>query len=434
MNAWAIALILLSGLSGWLIAKVKADKKNLSLKAENKSLTEQLTAVQAREAEANDRLQEARSEGEKHRIALSRKEVELEKLQEARQRERGELENLQKKFGDAFENLANRILEQKSEKFTLQNKANLENLLGPLEKRIQRFEEKVEQTNKEQISRNEGLKQQISNLKTLNEQVTQETHNLIRALKSDSKTQGNWGELVLERILEKSGLEKGREFDVQQRYTAEDGSQQKPDVIIHLPDGKSLIIDAKVSLTAYEKWCNEEDEGRRAAFLKQHLNSLEGHIKELGEKHYHMLQGVKAPEFVLMFVPIEPAFASALAVKHDLYGKAFDRNIVIVTPSTLLATLRTIASLWQHENRQRNAEEIARQAGTLYDKFAGLVEDLKMVGRRLDGAKTSYEDAMNKLCEGRDNLVRKVEKLRTLGAKSKKTLPTKLLNRADEDA
>ncbi|MEH0007517.1 MAG: DNA recombination protein RmuC [Flavobacteriales bacterium] len=430
MNEWITAVLI--GLLGWLVTQVRSGKKNTALQAQSEGLRNNLADLKTREEATHRQLAETRAERENYRIALSKKEVELQNAHEKLEKGRDELEKLQEKFTTAFENLANKILEEKSEKFTLQNRNNLESLLNPLGEKIKDFEEKVARTNEEHIARNEGLKQQITSLKELNEQITQEANNLTKALKGDSKTQGNWGELVLERILEKSGLEKGREFDVQQRYTAENGLQQRPDVIIHLADDRSLIIDSKVSLTDYEKWCNEVEESKKARFLKLHLASVERHIKTLSDKNYHMLYQIGSPEFVLMFVPIEPAFAAALIAKQDLYDEAYKKNVIIVTPSILLATLRTIYSSWQSEKRQRNAAVIARQAGALYDRFSRFVDDLETVGKRMDSASASYSQAMNKLCKGRGNLVSHVENLRKLGAQSKKRLAPKLLRRADE--
>lgn len=434
MNDWITGVLigLLGTLLGWLVAQVRSGKKNTALQAQNEGLRNNLTGLKTREEAAHRQLAETRAERENYRIALSKKEVELQNAYEKLEKGRDELEKLQEKFTTAFENLANKILEEKSEKFTLQNRNNLKSLLNPLGEKIKDFEEKVAQTNKEHIIRNEGLKQQITSLKELNEQITREANSLTKALRGDSKTQGNWGELVLERILEKSGLEKGREFDVQQCYTAENGLQQRPDVIIHLPDDRSLIIDSKVSLTAYEKWCNEVDESKKAGFLKLHLASVERHIKTLSDKNYHMLYQIGSPEFVLMFVPVEPAFAAALIAKQDLYDEAYKKNVAIVTPSILLATLRTIYSLWQSEKRERNAAVIARQAGALYDQFSGFVDDLETVGKRMESAKRSYGQAMNKLCGSSRSLINRAENLRKLGAQSKKRLPPKLLRRADE--
>ncbi|PTM05135.1 MAG: DNA recombination protein RmuC, partial [Bacteroidetes bacterium] len=256
--------------------------------------------------------------------------------------------------------------------------------------------------------------------------------NLTKALKGDSKTQGNWGELVLERVLEKSGLEKDREYFVQQNFQREDGSRAMPDVVLHLPDSKKMIIDSKVSLTAYERMVNTEDEDR-TLFLKAHVNSIKKHVDDLSAKNYQDLYDIESPDFVLMFIPIEPAFAVAINEDNSLYNKAFEQNIVIVTPSTLLATLRTIDSMWNNEKQQQNAIEIAKQAGALYDKFEGLVTDLTGVGKKIDAAKTDYSSAMNKLVEGKGNLISRVEKIKKMGAKAKKSLPESIIKRASED-
>ena len=268
----------------------------------------------------------------------------------------------------------------------------------------------------------------------MNEQMSKEAVNLTKALKGDSKIQGNWGELVLERVLEKSGLEKGREYEMEKSFDDETGKQQRlrPDVIIHLPDNKKMIVDSKVSLTAYEKYVNAEDTEEGEYFLKEHIASLNRHITQLSEKKYEDLYQIESPDFVLLFVPIEPAFAIAINKDNQLYNKAFEKNIVIVTPSTLLATLRTIDTMWNNEKQQRNAIEIARQAGALYDKFEGLVIDLTKVGKKMDEAKTEYKGAMNKLVDGRGNLITSVEKIKKLGAKAKKSLPDAVIQRAED--
>lgn len=327
--------------------------------------------------------------------------------------------------------MASKILDEKSEKFTLQNKENIKQILTPLQEKIQVFEKKVEDTQKESISMHSALKEQLLGLKDLNQQMTKEATNLTRALKGDSKMQGNWGELVLERVLEKSGLEKDREYFVQQSFATAEGSRVLPDVVLHLPDNKKMIIDSKVSLTDYERYVNA-DEDDRPQFLKAHVNSIRKHVDQLSDKKYEDLYDIESPDFVLMFIPIEPAFAIAINDDNSLYNKAFEKNIVIVTPSTLLATLRTIDTMWNNEKQQRNAIEIARQAGALYDKFQGLVSDLTGVGKKIDDAKKDYSSAMNKLVEGRGNLITSVEKLKKLGAKAKKSLPEAIIKRAED--
>nr|WP_315248384.1 DNA recombination protein RmuC [uncultured Flavobacterium sp.] len=371
-----------------------------------------------------------RNEKDSFAIQLSKKEVDFENLWERHKEQKAEITALQEKFTKEFENLANKILEEKSAKFTEQNSVNMKNILLPLQDKIQGFEQKVEQTHKESIDYHAALRQQILGLSEMNIQMSKETLNLTKALKGDSKMQGNWGELVLERVLEKSGLEKGREYEVQQSFTNTEGNRVFPDVVINLPDGKKMIVDSKVSLTAYEKWINEEEEFLKADLLKEHVNSIKRHVEQLGSKNYHDLYQIESPDFVLLFIPIEPAFAIALNQDSNLYNKAFEKNIVIVTPTTLLATLRTIDSMWANQKQQENAFEIARQAGALYDKFEGFVTDLVKIGNKIKDTKTEYENAMNKLVDGKGNLISSVEKLKKMGAKAKKSLPENIIARA----
>jgi len=366
-------------------------------------------------------------------IHLAKKENDFDNLLERNKEQKQEVEQLQEKFTKEFENLANKILEEKTIKFTEQNKENLKNILSPLQDKIQLFEKKIEDTHKESIDYHAALRQQILGLREMNEQMSKETINLTKALKGDSKMQGNWGELVLERVLEKSGLEKDREYFVQQSHTTEDGSRVFPDVIINLPDGKKMIIDSKVTLTAYERYINEEDSNLKSSHLKEHVVSINRHVEQLGNKNYHDLYHMESPDFVLLFIPIESAFAVALNEDTTLYNKAFEKNIVIVTPSTLLATLRTIDSMWTNQKQQENAIEIARQAGALYDKFEGFVGDLIKIGKKMDEAKTEYGNAMNKLVDGKGNLITSVEKLKKMGAKAKKALPESVLKRAENE-
>ncbi|WP_125723438.1 DNA recombination protein RmuC [Flavobacterium ustbae] len=371
-----------------------------------------------------------RTEKDSLAIQLSKKEVDFENLWERHKEQKSEISELQEKFTKEFENLANKILEEKSAKFTEQNTVNMKNILTPLQDKILVFEQKVEQTHKESIDYHAALRQQIIGLSEMNAQMSKETLNLTKALKGDSKMQGNWGELVLERVLEKSGLEKGREYEVQQSFSNAEGNRVFPDVIINLPDGKKMIVDSKVSLAAYEKWVNEESELLKIEFLKEHVISIKRHVEQLGSKNYHDLYQMESPDFVLLFIPMEPAFAIALNEDPSLYTKAFDRNIVIVTPSTLLATLRTIDSMWTNQKQQENALEIARQAGALYDKFEGFVSDLVRIGNKIKDTKTEYESAMNKLVDGKGNLISSVERLKKMGAKAKKSLPDAIIARA----
>ena len=365
-------------------------------------------------------------------VMLSRKESDFDHLWERHKEQKNEVADLQQKFTKEFENLANKILEEKSLKFTEQNKMNIASILSPLQEKIQHFEKKVDDTHKQSIDYHAALREQIRGLSDINAQMSKETINLTKALKGDSKVQGNWGELILERVLIKSGLEKGREYEVQQSFTTEIGSKVLPDIVINLPDGKKMIVDSKVSLTAYERFANEDDEIAQANFLKMHVQSIRRHIDQLASKNYHDLYKMESPDFVLLFIPIEIAFALALKEDSNLYSSAFEKNIIIVTPTTLLATLRTIDSMWTNQKQQENAMEIARQAGALYDKFEGFVTDLTRLGKRIDDSKTDYDSAMNKLIEGKGNLIGSVEKLRKMGAKAKKELPEALVAKALE--
>ncbi|QKJ64604.1 DNA recombination protein RmuC [Flavobacterium sp. M31R6] len=383
---------------------------------------------------SNSEKENIRNEKDSLAIQLSKKEVDFENLWERNKEQKEEVEKLQEKFTKEFENLANKILEEKSNKFTEQNKENMKNILSPLQDKIQLFEKKVEDTHKESIDYHAALRQQILGLREMNIQMSKETINLTKALKGDSKMQGNWGELVLERVLEKSGLEKGREYEVQQSHITEDGNRVFPDVVINLPDGKKMVVDSKVSLVAYEKYINEDDdETTKNRYLKEHVNSIKLHVEQLGNKNYQDLYQIESPDFVLLFIPMEPAFAIALNEDTTLYNKAFEKNIVIVTPSTLLATLRTIDSMWTNQKQQENAFEIARQAGALYDKFEGFVADLIKIGKKIDESKVEYQGAMNKLVDGKGNLITSVEKLKKMGAKAKKALPDNILKRAETD-
>ena len=418
---------------GLYIARLKSKGNTSGLEERLKGEQQQLVMLKDAFAKAETEREELRQKKDFLQNELTARNVAFSELEKRIEEKHQELEKLQEKFTKDFELVANKILDEKSNKFTVQNQENLDKILKPFKEKIQHFEKKVEETNKEAIDRTSALREQIKNLTALNEQMSKEAHNLTKALKGDSKMQGNWGELVLERVLEKSGLEKDREYFVQQSFTREDGQRVLPDVIIHLPDGKKMVIDSKVSLTAYERYANAEDGQLREIALKEHVTSLKRHVSQLSEKNYQDLYEIESPDFVLLFVPIEPAFAVAINTETAIYNQAFEKNIVIVTPSTLLATLRTIDSMWNNEKQQRNAMEIARQAGALYDKFHGLMSDLTTVGKKMDDAKSGYESAMNKLVSGRGNLINSVEKLKKMGAKAKKALPDPLLRRSDEE-
>ncbi|NND63254.1 MAG: DNA recombination protein RmuC [Flavobacteriaceae bacterium] len=426
----------ISALAGAYVGNLIANLRN---KTESGKLEERLSQLKDQEERLNERFEAALLEKEKVREEkeflnreLVKRTSENDNLEIKLKDQKQELEKLQERFQKEFENLANKILDNKSEKFTKQNKENLDLVLKPLQEKIDKFEKKVEETHKESIDRHAMLRQQIIGLKELNEQMSKEATNLTKALKGDSKLQGNWGELVLERVLEKSGLEKDREYFIQSSFTSDEGRRVLPDVVLHLPDNKKMIIDSKVSLVAYERYVNKEEQTDKDTALKEHISSLKKHIEQLSEKNYQDIYKIESPDFVLLFVPIEPAFAVAINEDNNLYNWAFEKNIVIVTPTTLLATLRTIDSMWNNEKQQQNALEIATQAGRLYDQFVNLTDDLIKVGNQLKTVQGSYDGTMKKLT-GQGNLIRKVESIKKLGIKQKKYINEKLLKRAEED-
>lgn len=336
-------------------------------------------------------------------------------------------------LSDQFKNLANEILEEKSKRFAEQNQQNLDTLLKPLQEKLTDFRKQVDDTYQSEARERFALKQEVEKLAGLNIRMTDETRALTNALKGESKTQGDWGELVLETILENSGLRKGEEYLVQDSHTVDDGSRLQPDVVIRLPESKHLVIDSKVSITAYTRYMQADDDATKTAELNSHVLSIKQHIQGLSAKNYQDLYGVGSIDFVLMFIPVEPAFLAAMRHAPDIYQEALKKNIVMVCPSTLLATVRTVAHLWRQEHQNRNAQEIARQCAMLYDKFVGFVEDLDKVGQRLEQAQTSYTDAVGKLKTGRGNLIRTAENVKKLGVKPNKSLPTKLTDVADDD-
>lgn len=391
-------------------------------------------------ATLKEELQQSRAQLEQSRTelqdALSKNiqaESDLKHLRKEQDQRADELRKLQEDFSLKFEHLAQKIFEDKSKKFTDQNKENIDLILKPLQEKIKSFEDRVEKSQNFNIEMKTSLEEQFKNLKIQNESLQKEAENLTNALKGDSKMQGNWGELILERVLEKSGLEKDREYRVQQSFTDENGNKQLPDVVINLPDQKHIVVDSKVSLTDYERYVNEENEALKKQYLKRHIDSIKRHISQLSAKKYEELYDLESLDFVLLFIPIETAFSTAINEEHELFNTAYTQNIVIVTPSTLLATLRTIVSLWTSEKQRKNTLEIARQAGALYDKFDGLLQDLIQIGKKLDDSKEFYEGAMNKITSGKGNLISRVENIKQLGAKAKKSLPMNLIERSTKE-
>ena len=405
-----------------------------SLKVEAGKFSERIKLLESDKISLQSELKSERDKSEKLTSENSSLRSDYINLQQKLIEQKEEINSLQEKFTKEFENLANKIFKEKTDEFSKQSKTNLQEILNPLKERITEFQSKVEETNKESIRGHASLREQLSMLKDMNQQITQEAKNLTEALKGQSKTQGNWGEFILESILEKSGLVKGREYVVQESLTAESGKRFQPDVIIKLPENKSIVIDSKVSLVAYEKFISSDDEHQKELALREHINSIRSHIKNLSGKNYQNLYQLESLDFVLMFMPVEPAFALAVQNDQTIFNDAFEMNIVIVSPSTLLATLRTISSIWRQEKQNRNALEIAKQSGDMLDKFTAFVEDLLTVGKGLISVKDNYDKAMNKLTDGRGNLISRVEKIKELGAKTSKSLPPAILNRAKEDS
>lgn len=397
---------------------VAEQEKNKSLQIQFVDLKKEVDAERAKNSELTK--------------SLSTTEANYLNLEEKLKERKKEVEELQNQFAFQFKSLANDIFEEKSKKFTEQNKTNLSEILNPLKEKITDFEKKVEQSSKESNNQNIAMREQLINLKELNQQITKEASNLSKALKGDSKTQGTWGEIQLEAILERAGLQKDIHYFKEKNFKNEEGQNQRLDYIIKLPDDKYLVLDSKVSLTAYSEYYNTTDEVEQSKFLKSHLDSVYSHIKLLSEKNYQNLYEINQPDYVMMFLANEPALTLALREDIGLYEKALDKNIALVSATTLLATLRTIGYIWKQDLQNKNALEIARQAGSLYDKFHTLIEDLTKVGNNLKSTHNSYQDAMNKLVEGKDNLVRKTERLKELGAKTTKQLSQQLLDRADE--
>jgi len=422
-------LFLLSGLGlGLFLSYILLSQRFMRHKFElekEKSLWAERSQVLLKEKEVLTlQIQQLRSEHSIQSQQLARAEADFSHLQEKLQLQKKEMENLQQKFTVEFENIASKILKQNTIDFSAAHQKDIAELLTPLKDKIQTFEKKVEDTYEKGLKDQTDLKAELKKLHDLNLKISDEANNLTKALKGDVKKQGNWGEVILERILERSGLTEGREYQKQESTLSENGQRFQPDVVIHLPDSKHIVVDSKVSLVAYERLVNADQEKDRTAFVKEHLLSVRSHIKNLSEKHYQHSPNFNSPDFVLLFIPIESSFSIAVQKDQDLFSYAWDNKVVIVSPSTLLATLRTIASIWQQENQTRNALEIARQSGALYDKFVAFVADMESIGKSLDNTRKTYDSAVNKLYSGSGNLIRRAENIRKLGAKTSKSLPS----------
>ncbi|MEI7802185.1 MAG: DNA recombination protein RmuC [Bacteroidota bacterium] len=417
---------------GFLFAKSSAAKNVSDLQTAKAVAEQQAADVRTQLEQLKNQLTKSSDEVLKLNSFVATAQNENENLKQRLTEQKTQLEELNQKLKVEFENLANKILEEKSQKFTEQNKTNLDIILNPLKERIQEFEKKVDSTYKAEAAERNSLKGEIKNLFELSQKLNQEASNLTNALKGQTKLQGNWGEMILESILEKSGLVKGREYFTQESFTNDEGKRFQPDVVVKLPEGKNIIIDSKVSLIAYEALCSAENEDDQKRALAQHIQSIKNHMKGLSEKKYQQLYDIDGLDYVIMFIPIEPAFNIAVMNEANIWNEAYEKNIVIVSTSTLWAMLRTIASIWKQEKQNNNSLEIARLSGALYDKFVGFTEDLFEIGKKIDQSKVGYVEAMKKLTDGNGNLVRTSEKIKELGAKASKSINTGLLQRAEE--
>ena len=434
----AIVFALIGLFIGKLLSKLNFEKEKTALEKEKSTLEERLILLQQSKEntennfiESQIALKNNQLEKEKLITTNARQDSEIQNLQIKLIENKGEVEKLNEKFTKEFENLATKILDENSTKFKTQNKESISAILNPLKEKIEGFEKKVTETQEKSIGMHSALREQLGHLKELNLQMSKEAINLTKALKGDNKTQGDWGETQLEILLEKAKLTKGIHYSTQGGFRDNEGKVKKPDFIINLPDNRHLIVDSKVSLTAYESYFSSENEIEKEAFLSKHIKSIRDHFKDLSSKKYDTLYEINSPDYVLMFVPIEPALMIALNKVNDLYLEALDKNIVLVSTSTLLATLSTVSSMWRQENQKNNVLEISKQAGALYDQFVNLTEDLIKVGNQLKTVQGSYDSSMKKLT-GRGNLIKKVENIKQLGVNTSKKINQSLLDRAND--
>lgn len=428
--------LLIGALLAWIWARLrlqihsvlKTDLDQQFVRRElHEATAQQLLSVQQ---ELRQRLEELRQLSSH----LAARDQMIKNLDDRLHHQKQEIEQLQIRFRTEFENIANRLLEEKSQKFTAQNQEQIHALLQPLREHMRDFEDVAEKRFIEETRDRISLKKEIEQLRELNTQLSSDANNLASALKGDNKTQGDWGELQLEVLLQKAGLSRDVHYRTQASFTDQDGRAKRPDFIIILPENKHLIIDSKVSLTAYERYFHANDDLARQVAAKEHLDSLRRHIRDLSDKNYQQLYQINTPDYLMLFVPIESAFALAIQQDQKLFTDALERNIVLVSTSTLLATMRTVSFIWKQERQKNNVLEIARQSGLLYDKFCAFVEDLKSIGARLDQTQLAYRDAMNKLLESPkfgDTLIGRAERIKELGAKTSKQLPKDLLDQVE---
>lgn len=434
-----IAAAAIAGLiAGWLLSRLKYIKNAEIQAKETENLKDVLTEKEKSVAVLNERLRSDAEKLEKSESQVAQNLVKLneqtgeisslkaynESLKEKLELQKAEIEEMQKRLTAEFENIATKIMKERSVEFSESNNKNISEILNPLKEKIRDFESKVEKAYDAEMRDKISLREELKNLTKLNAKISEDAENLTKALKGDVKKQGNWGEIVLERVLERSGLTKGQEYEREEVVEGSDASVQRPDVIVHLPENKHIIIDSKVSLVAYERFVTADSEEIQARNLKEHIVSLRNHVKYLSEKNYQNALSINTPDFVLMFVPIEASFSAAVQADTDLFSFAWERKIVIVSPTTLLATLRTISSIWKQENQTRNAQEIARLSGALYDKFISFTEEMLKIKQNIDRAADSYDEAVKKMKDGKGNMIRTAEKIKELGAKTgNKSLP-----------
>lgn len=422
------------GLEGWRQKATGLENRLASAESELAGRRERLAQLEQENKVLRHRAESLSGDISQLKIELREQQVTLDKERRSASEKLELLEQNRDALKQEFENLANRIFDQKSERFTQQSKTSLDSLLTPFRDQLQDFRKRVEDVYTTETRDRQALRSEIKSLQDLNRQITEDAANLTRALKGDKQVQGNWGELVLERVLERSGLRKGVEYETQGSYRDGDNQLLRPDVIVHLPDQRNLVVDSKVSLVAYQQWVVAEEDNARSDALKQHVEAVRTHIRTLSEKDYSQLSGLHSPDFVLLFMPIEPAFVAAFQQDENLFAEAFERKIIVVTPTTLLATLRTIENIWRYERQSQNARRIADRAGAVYDKLRVFVEAMERLGTQLHTTQGTYDSAMNTLTRGRGNLIAQANRFVELGVRVKKELPKAIVDQAEVDA
>ncbi len=417
----------------WRQQATQGEHRLASVQSQNESRQQRIAELDQERSEQARKADRLGQELHEARVQLREYQVTLEEERRATDEKLALLERNRDALKQEFENLANKIFEQKSERFSQQTRTSLDTLLNPFRDQLQDFRKRVEDVYTTETKDRQALRSEIQSLQALNQQITEEAANLTRALKGDKKIQGNWGEVILERVLERSGLRKGIEYETQGSYRDGEGQLLRPDVIVHLPDSRNLVVDSKVSLLAYQQWVVAEEDAEREAALKAHVEAVRQHIRTLSEKDYSQLHGLHSPDFVFLFMPIEPAFVAAFQHDENLFAEAFERKIIVVTPTTLLATLRTIENIWRYERQSQNARRIAERAGAVYDKLRVFVEAMERMGSQLQTVQGTYDNAMNTLTRGRGNLISQANRFVELGVRVKKELPKAVMDQAEVD-